>query len=693
MSISKKYIQLVSSVLLVLSNVAFGQYEEEASAKIQLVVRPMPNKILLRWGVTTPKAWKQANRFGFQVERSLISRNGNPVSPIQKEVLTGGVFLPAPLEQWKEPYDKNEFAAIIAQSIYGDSFETTQMDPLQTVMAVNQELEQRFTFAMLAAEQSFEAAKLAGWGYEDTDVQPGDKYLYSISVMDNAGVAVAEKGTMFTGVDFHEALPSPAGFNLFFNENKAELNWNYSALQETYSSYIVERSEEGTAFKQINKYPIFNAEIIKPGKQISLGYTDSIPNNKAYYYRIKGINAFGQKGPASKVLKGKATERLKFVPYITGKKMKNDSTVVLQWTFDKKANHLLKGFQLVRSNNDRTDFKKVVENIKPEQRSLTYTKLKRINYFKIIAVAKNGDQRPSYPVIVQPVDSIPPSIPKGLQGTIDTTGVVRLKWAANKEFDLKGYRVFRANNKNDEFAPVTKSLVNENEFTDTINVKNLNKQIHYKIWAEDERYNASKLSEVLSIDKPDLFPPTPVVITKYDVIDNTVSFSWVKSSSDDVAAYEVYRKEKKQADLGWEFIAKVEASVLNYNDKTVPVGNYEYTIIAKDNTGLESSPCQPIQLSITQQLGEKIITRFNVTPNRELRTMFISWKTSTEDIAELLLYKSTVEGNLSLFKTFPANINRYEDKDLKINTTYTYALKAILKTGIESKLEQIKVTY
>lgn len=688
-----KLLKIIANFFL---GVAFvhAQSNVDREPEIKILEYPTPDGIFLRWAVNTPYAWKKTNQSGFIVEKSLISRNGAPVSPIQKEILKGGAFLPAPKEAWRELFDKNEYAAIIAQALYGESFETKNMDPLQSIMAVNQELEQRYTFAMLAAEQSFEAAELAGWGFLDKEVKPGEKYFYKVTAVDDNEKVIAKEASVFTGIDFYEALPKPVEFKLFFKENKAELNWNYSALKRIYSSYLVERSSDGKTFKQINKYPIFNAEKMKPGKEILLGYTDSIPNGKEYQYRIKGINAFGKVGPASVIKKGKAFEKLKFVPYITGKNMLNDSTVVLQWTFDKKANKLIKGFELVRSNNDRTDFKTVVANIAPNKRTLTYNQLKRINYFKIIAHAVNGASGPSYPVIVQPVDSIPPAIPEGLEGIIDTTGIVHLKWKANKEFDLKGYRVFRANNSKNEFTPVTSKVISNNYYTDTINVKNLNKQVYYKVWAEDQRYNASKLSEILNIDKPDLLAPSPAVITEYKLGSKSVKLKWVKSSSADVLEYEIYRKHINVTNQQeWLQIGKVAADASNFEDFNIQIGEYQYTVIAKDKSGLESKPCQPITVIKKQELGKNIITKFKAVPNREIRALFISWKLTTDDVSDILLYKSTETNPLNLYKTFSSKTKRFEDYDLKINTNYTYAIRAVLKSGIESKLEKLKIQY
>lgn len=53
-------------------------------------------------------------------------------------------------------------------------------DKLQGIVNKSQESEQRFAYALMAADLDFEVAKLAGWAYVDKDVKPSERYLYTI---------------------------------------------------------------------------------------------------------------------------------------------------------------------------------------------------------------------------------------------------------------------------------------------------------------------------------------------------------------------------------------------------------------------------------------------------------------------------------------------------------------------------------
>ncbi|WFO15312.1 hypothetical protein M601_015995 [Cellulophaga baltica 4] len=169
--------------LLILFGIVSSILQAQETPSVQVISRTQQDRVLLRWAVDQPQAWKEANTLGFLIERSTISRNGEAVVPIDKSMLVTVPLKPQPLEAWETLATQDQNAAIIAQALYGDRFETSSPgEGLGAIYAVNEELEQRFTFGLLAAEQNYEAAKLAGWAFEDTTAKKGEQYVYTISV-------------------------------------------------------------------------------------------------------------------------------------------------------------------------------------------------------------------------------------------------------------------------------------------------------------------------------------------------------------------------------------------------------------------------------------------------------------------------------------------------------------------------------
>jgi hypothetical protein len=93
-------------------------------------------------------------------------------------------------------------------------------------------------------------------------------------------------------------------------------------------------------------------------------------------------------------------------------------------------------------------------------------------------------------------DSIPPLIPQGLEGYVDTLGTVRLKWMANTDADLLGYRIYRGQTEGEELIPLTDVAVKTNEYLDSVNLYNLNTKVYYAVAALDKRVRRSSAAFV-----------------------------------------------------------------------------------------------------------------------------------------------------------------------------------------------------
>lgn len=688
----------MKTYILIIALLLFKLVFAQDTASIQVVARPLQDKVLLRWAVDEPNAWKKANKYGFLVERITISRNGEAVLPKETQSLTPFALKPKPLMEWETLAKKDQNAAVVAQALYGDSFKIDAINTMESVTAINAELEQRFTFALVAAEQSYEAALMAGWGLVDAEAKKGEKYLYRITIakpdIQEHNITIQE-GTVFSSPDLYQELPKPIGLAADFGDKSAVLSWNFDLLQNVYTNYMVEKSEDNVVFSPLNGSPIFNVQQPKNETSVSLFYNDSIPNDTTIYYRIKGKTTFGEVGPPSEVIKGMGQKSLNFVPHITQKQIPDNNTVILDWEFPEKGNEVITGFELQRGVKNEGPFTTVKMDIPPTSRTVMYQGLHRVNYFIIVAKGKNGTESPSFPSLVQPIDSIPPQPPVGLMGVIDTTGVVQLSWTANTEEDLLGYRVYRSNNPTAEFAQITKVAVKKNEYTDTIIVKNRNKKIYYKVVAEDQRYNTSDFSEMLVLDKPDLTPPSPPVISKYEITKEGVLFSWIPSSSTDVLAHIVYRKDLSGANALWQnMVEYTTISDTTYVDKSIEQNKiYKYTVVARDTTGLESSPATPFEVIIHPKEVKEEEIKFIAISNREDRFIQLSWKIKSDTIAEYRLYRGDSEKKLQLFKTFGGETTKFKDTEVQAGSEYRYGLQVLVKGGLPSRIKKIKVVY
>jgi len=193
-----------------------GQQDSLRVAEPQIVAMARPQqdgKIKLRWAVTTPQAWRKLNEYGYELRRYTITRNNTALpTPIEKSF---GIFKPKSLEEWIPYVEKNDNAAVMAQSIFGEGFDVEGMDELSAIINLAEEQEQRFTWGLYAADQDYEVAKMAGLGYVDTQVEANEKYVYKITSLVPETVMGIKEGGVFTGLQDYEELPKPLIWKLW----------------------------------------------------------------------------------------------------------------------------------------------------------------------------------------------------------------------------------------------------------------------------------------------------------------------------------------------------------------------------------------------------------------------------------------------------------------------------------------------
>lgn len=662
----------------------------EIKSDIQVIARVQKDRILLRWAVTNAMAWKKLNAYGYTVERYTVNRNNKTLSNPEKVVLVSALK-PEPLETWEKLIEKNDNAAIVAQAIYGEDFSVTGTDKLENIVNLSEENEQRFTFALLTADRDYEIAKKAGLGFEDKTVKEGEKYAYRVlSNVPEKEIAISYGG-VFVGLEDYQPLPKPMDFTAHFTDSSTMLSWNFKILSHTYANYFVERSTDKKNFERITDKPYTSLNQENTSNS-QIFYVDSIANNKPYSYRIQGISPFGELGPYSEVITGKGTAILKYVPHLTVKEFKDENTVTLTWDFPEEGNNEITGFELNRSDTDDDGYTKVLKNIPAKNRSITYNKLLSTNYFTITALGKQGSNRTSFPMLVQPVDSIPPSKPLGLKGVIDSLGVVKLTWDPNKEKDLLGYRIYKGNTAEEEFSQLTVSPSEPNTYQDKVIIKSLNPKVYYKVIAVDNHYNMSDFSDVLIIKKPDVIPPTSPIFTNFTIKEGSIFLEWVNSQSEDVAVHQLYRKENDQQD--WTLILETKNKEENFQDKTVIEGNtYRYAIFAKDESNLVSNPSPGLTLFVPKYSVMPAVKGFFAQLNKTTNTIDLSWDYANNEVDGFEIYKASDKDTLQLIQIVTGKTRFLPDPTIIINTTYKYGIRATFKDGRTSKMDFFTVKF
>ncbi|MDR1554050.1 MAG: hypothetical protein LBS69_11410 [Prevotellaceae bacterium] len=636
--------------------------QDTVSVAVRFNVRK--DMIQLRWAATTASSWYYANKNGIIVERYTLVRNGQTLAEPEMKTLTPEPLKPRPLDDWENIATANDYAAIIAQALYGETFEVSGgTKGVAEMIALAQEQEQRYAMAMYAADLSYQAALFAGWAFDDKEVKAGERYLYRIVPVSNDANKYVETGSAFVGLDDWRELPRPLEFDAIFGNASVMLTWNYELLEHIYSSYYVERSENGRDFRRLTSMPLTN--ITGNSRMFRV---DSIANGRIYYYRISGITPFGDTSPYSDTVSGEGRLHLIYVPHIV-KAIPDDKGVFdVSWDFDERGNEVLSHFELQRSDSDMGEFVTIISDISPKKRSVLYKNPKPENYLRMAAIPKAGEPSYSFPFLLQIPDSVPPAAPTGLQGYVDTAGAVVLQWTANTDDDILGYRIFRGQTAGEELVPLTDIAVVDTFFVDTVDVRNLNPKVYYAVSALDKRYNQSALSKTAELIKPVLIKPSPPLITKFEATDEGVNLEWVTGMDESVISYIVYRGAGK-ADS-----AIAEISDPKYTDASAAGGEAYYYAVSAKNTGDIQSDASPevyVKAKFVKNKDEKI-KKF--TGKRVNDSIVLQWEHTISKVRSVNVYRKVNDNPLTKWKELDVNASLTTDENINAGSVYEYLL-------------------
>jgi uncharacterized protein len=230
--------------------------------EIQLLARAKPDRILLRWAPTSSVVWELSNKYGYTVERYTMLRDNVLLDQPEYVVLEPRVIKPKTQSEWETYIDDDDFVATAAQAIFGETFELTQnydQDVFQ-IAQKTKERDQRFSFTLFAADQSFKSAELSGLGIADFDVKENETYLYRVISNIPGAIYKVDTAAVYLNNSNISPLPEIQDVEVEFGDKSAIISWNKSLTDHFYNAFIVEKSvvPEGV-YRPISKKPIINA--------------------------------------------------------------------------------------------------------------------------------------------------------------------------------------------------------------------------------------------------------------------------------------------------------------------------------------------------------------------------------------------------------------------------------------------------
>jgi fibronectin type 3 domain-containing protein len=474
---------------------------------------------------------------------------------------------------------------------------------------------------------------------------------------------------------FYSEIPD---FELILDRKRTvAINWNSKAIQSESLGFLVEHSidkqQEGEYLSELPYIP-FKSQFEKEDKKASV--VDNPKQGHWHYYRVIGLDPFGHASLKSE------WKRI-YVPLLVNAHVQID-TIIAQDS--KRHIHVsasslgdmhIDRWNLLRSEQKDSGFE--VMETKPfsdstDQFSIVGKSSGDHYYYKLQAINQD-DTVTSLAYYFFTLDQIPPTPPSELNGTIDSSGIVQLFWVASTDDDVRGYKVYRANQKREEFIERTTRLSTRLSFVDTLALDNLTSEVYYYVKSIDLNYNVSVESDTLLLFKPDTIAPMPAALKSVGMKDESMLIRWANSDSKDLSHTCLIRNEVDTFLLALDQVEFIDSSLVAGN-------HYSYQLVCEDKSGNQSR---------SQVIGQYFETgyrmaleAFEVEANPEENYVSLSWNAPQDEVYAYQLFRAKNDGSLRLYKTLDPTHVEFIDTQLSIGTKYTYSIKYVNQNGIHS---------
>lgn len=639
--------------------------------------KPYADKISLRWNTDSYKLFNNLVRGGVVIDRLIIGKDNKAEAGGWKRI--SDTIRALTLKQFDVPEFRNDTAKmIVAQGLYGKSEYPKDQSLINQIKLQDMERQNRHLIVSLYTAMSPAAAAAAGLAFDDKMVpDTNKKYVYRIAPAKYLpGLGILDTGYIYVLGHDRVVKENYRGLQARNDDHRIKLLWPKKTSR--FTGYFVERSEDKVHFKQLNAH-IYLAQA-DTGTTDNYVYYDSVANYKRYYYRLTGVNAFGEHHTFQEMVTGIGFDRTApQSPHLTFTRQKD----VLTFNWNVPTEKDVKGYYLVQGKgiykmDTLADKNMLSPAITTYQ--LTLPPKFKAAYYRLLTADTAGNVSLSNPVYVFNNDTVPPPPPVGLRGNIDLKGKVRLTWASDKNDDvLRGYKIFMSNAPDVTFSAVS-GIVADTTYTFTTSLKTTTKSLYVKIVAVNASFSHSKFSQMVKLSRPDTIAPPKPVIINYSNTDKGISLKWAQDHSADFSHYLVYRRVA--GDTAWSMLQKTR--LLSYMDSTITGGKaYEYSLRTIDSTGLASPYAFPLFIKTTTVIkAENLALTTNY--NSDKKQVTVKWAKPLQPVKFYILYKDLGQG-LTQYKSIPPTDLAFTEEGTGAVSS-RYGLKVIYINNDESDI-------
>jgi hypothetical protein len=685
---------ILITVILLLVHLSHAQVDADTlnqglpSKVVKMITKVDNNEVYLRWAPQSADLWLMGSMSGYRILR----RQASTLDMLHQEPFAEMAFIkPLDKDTWIaeaeiRPEDANYNIGL--QTIHGGWESDYEEGDIFSMIDRNDELQNKYAFSLLACDFDFETAVASGLGYKDTLIDTLSWVEYNIIPVIDENIELSVTiGTAVLNTKYTKTYPN-IEVRAEEGEGAVSLYWDRDYYDIYYSGYWIEVSEDNKSYSRIENVPYIHpiendSTVITP----FINYNHDVDNYQPLYYRVIGIDAFGEEHISKTVVKAMGRDR---TPPNSPAKVKAKFTTETQIRVSWEEAELVSdhdGFLVFKGYNYKGPWHPISPRLTKNKTEFIDTDASNImnNYYLVTALDTSGNDASSNAAYASINDTIPPSIPTGLEGRVDSLGNVTLTWDRNRESDIWGYKVQFANDSLHEFSMITGHAVSDTFFRDKIALNTTTPHVFYKIFAVDLRFNYSEQTEMIKVMRPDTIPPVQPIFTGYNVVKDTLTILWKSSNSKDADMQELWRSIDG---TNWVLLAGLDRDIEMYQDLNIPEnGGYYYKVIAYDINGLSSVSPSYIYLEAVRSVMADGIPRLTI--ENESNMPNLNWKINNSSISKLYLYRSKNGQPFLKYKTIASTDRSFKDMNVIQDSTYSYALKARDKKGKETGFSNI----
>jgi uncharacterized protein len=663
--------------------------QDKDQEKIQILTKPKNGSIYIRWTPSSPADWQTGNNLGYTLVRETVRKNNKKLSKAEDKQTR--VLKLASKAVWDSLVLHSEYAKVPKGYFFDDPIIPNELSKEEEENAIKG----RMIFTLLAADLDFEVAQKLGLGFVDNSAQPDFTYKYTILL--NGGSK--KKIETYASLDDRYIAKAPADFqDLDFADSSVTLKWAINE-RDNYSAYTVEQSaDNGVTFVAANLSPILPMSNDTELNEVSYGH--KVKKLHIYYeYRVRGIDPFGELGPATKPIRFFAFNSSLVPPENLKHAILSKTSLALSWTFPDSLKNDIKGFNVYRNfgpNDVIQHNKKTIDKNQPIYVSEILPTDENVIY-KVTAVDLRGREIFSEPYLVSIIDSIPPQKVNSLEAEVDKNGIVKLCWSAPSDLDVYAYNILRAegNLKND-FYPVKQiegKGMNQVMVLDTITIgKGTYPYLYYMVVPSDFHTNYTLVNDSIKVFRPDIDPPIPPSFDLVAYTDTSGIFKFSPSQSLDVKYYNFYKAYPPDTTKKLLKSILPDSLALGYVDFDTPEETeFKYVLEAIDHSGLSSGDSCNTILRIDKPFARPPVNTIEGKYDKQNKSIVLKWDyKSRVPLEAIYIFKQKNEtGQFVVGTKLDSTKTFWEDTDINEKYTYSYYLMVTCTDGTSSSKGKI----